>query len=72
MVDYLKQQYQCRTVSGIQENKEVNKLKQQRDNYRKLGTNVGKKLVKKMTKKIYRIDQQLRSKARGKTKKHKI
>jgi hypothetical protein len=50
-------------------NKEVNKLKQQRDSYRKLGPKLGKKLVKKMTKKIYRIDQQLRSKARGKQRK---
>lgn len=49
-------------------NKDVNKLKKQRDSYRKLGPRVGKKLVKQMTKKIYRMEQQLRSKARGKTK----
>jgi hypothetical protein len=51
---------------------DINKLKKQRDSYRKLGRNVGKKFVKKTTKKIYRLEQQLRSKARGKkTRKNK-
>ena len=50
-------------------NEEVNKLKALRDSYRKLGPRVGKKLVKQITKKIYRLEDNLRSKARGKHKK---
>ena len=51
-------------------NKDVNKLKKQRDSYRKLGPRVGKKLVKKITKKLYNFEQQLKTKARGKHKKN--
>ena len=50
-------------------NEEVNKLKALRDSYRKLGPRVGKKLVKQITKKIYRMEDKLRTTARGKHKK---
>jgi hypothetical protein len=50
---------------------EVRKLKVLRESYRKLGPKVGKKLVRETTKKIYRMESQLKSKARGKTSKKK-
>jgi len=48
--------------------KELNNLKKLRDSYRKLGPRVGKKLVRKVTKKINRLFGNQRTKARGKRK----
>jgi hypothetical protein len=53
-------------------NQKLTKLKQLRDSYRDLGPNVGRKLVRKTTREIYRIEGQIKTDARGKqTKKRK-